>query len=100
MGEEEASAEREWYRRRDCGVHGDDYGRGESERGDGEYRVRRYAWKTPEEVISGEEYHPALKNAVKAMFFNMRQNDLIAAVREGKSDGEIAKLAREAFAEK
>jgi DNA-binding NarL/FixJ family response regulator len=41
-----------------------------------------------------------LKNAVKAMFFNMRQNDLIAAVREGKSDGEIAKLAREAFAEK
>jgi hypothetical protein len=59
-----------------------------------------YAWKTPEEVISGEEYHPALKNAVKAMSFNMRQNDLIAAVREGKSDGEIAKLAREAFAEK
>jgi len=56
-----------------------------------------YAWKTPEEILKGEEFHPALKNAVKAMFFNVRQNKLIEAVREGKSDGEIAKLAREAF---
>ena len=56
-----------------------------------------YAWKTPEEILTGEEFHPALKNAVKAMFFNRRQNKLIEAVREGKSDGEIAKLAREAF---
>ena len=59
-----------------------------------------YAWKTPEEIVGGEEFHPALKNAVKAMFFNKKQNKLIEAVMEGKSDGEIAQLARDAFAEK
>ena len=50
--------------------------------------------------MGGEEFHPALKNAVKAMFFNKKQNKLIEAVMEGKSDGEIAQLARDAFAEK
>ena len=57
-----------------------------------------FAWVSPEEILTNDEFHEALKDAVKAMFFNQKQLELIKACQTNEaSDEKIAKLARDLF---